>query len=155
MSRAWPVIVVAGALVLNGCASSATARNHQASLARAVERFVDETVAAPLADRRFAGVVLVTRDGRPLLRKAYGLADHEQRTAHTPSTGFMIMSVSKQFTAASIARLVVKGKLRFDYRAGAYLDDWPPAWEDVTIAHLLSHSSGLHIDTTYAWLVKH
>jgi CubicO group peptidase (beta-lactamase class C family) len=67
----------------------------------------------------------------------------------------MVMSVSKQFTAALIARLVVRGRLRFEDRAGAYLDGWPSAWADVTIGHLLAHSSGLHIDTTYAWLVKH
>ena len=67
----------------------------------------------------------------------------------------MVMSVSKQFTGALIARLVVKERLRFDDRVGVYLDDWPSAWGDVTIGNLLAHSSGLHIDTTYAWLVKH
>jgi CubicO group peptidase (beta-lactamase class C family) len=65
------------------------------------------------------------------------------------------MSVSKQFTAALIARLAMKRKLSFDDRVGVYLDDWPSAWRDVTIGNLLAHSSGLHIDTTYAWLVKH
>ena len=155
MRRTWAAIVLAGALVVTGCVSSATATGRHAQLARAVERLVDETVAKPLADRRFAGVVFIKQDGRPLVRKAYGFADHEQRILHTPSTRFMVMSVSKQFTAALIARLVVKGRLRFDDKAGAYLDDWPPVWGDVTIAHLLAHSSGLHIDTTYAWLVKH
>ena len=155
MRGTWAVIIVAAALVVTGCASCATAPDRQAPLARAVERLVDETVAKPTADRRFAGVVLVTQDGRPLLRKAYGFANQEKRTLHTPSTRFMVMSVSKQFTAALIARLVVKGRLRFDDRASAYLDDWPSAWADVTIGHLLAHSSGLPIDTTYAWLVKH
>jgi CubicO group peptidase (beta-lactamase class C family) len=149
------VILVAGALAVTDCASCATAHDRQAPLFRAVEHLVDETVARPLADRRFAGVVLVMQDERPLLRKAYGFADHEQRTLLTPSTPFMIMSVSKQFTAALVARLVVKGKLQFGDRAGAYFDDWPSAWGEVTIGHLLAHSSGLPIDTTYAWLVKH
>ena len=155
MRRPSAVIVVAGVLLVTACASSATSSDRQALLARAVERLVDETVARPIADRRFAGVVLVTHDGRPLLRKAYGFADHEQRTVNTPSTGFMVMSVSKQFTAALIARLVVKGKLSFDDRVGVSLADWPSAWGDVTIGNLLAHSSGLHIDSTYAWLVKH
>src|SRR5258706_13007440 len=155
MRPTWAVIVVAGALFVTACASSVTSSDRQALLARAVERLVDETVAKPIADRRFAGVVLVTQNGRPLLRKAYGFADHDQHTANTPSTGFMIMSVSKQFTAALLARLVVKGRLSFDDRVGLYLDDWPPAWGDVTLGNLLAHSSGLHIDTTYAWLVKH
>jgi CubicO group peptidase (beta-lactamase class C family) len=153
MRNAWAVLVAA-TLFATGC-SSATTSHSTAGLARAVEHVVDETVAAPLADRRFSGVVLVSQDGRMLLRKAYGFADQEQRIANTPATPFMIMSVSKQFTAALIARLVVKEKLRFDDKAGTYLDDWPSAWGEVTIGNLLSHSSGLHIDTTYAWLVKY
>jgi D-alanyl-D-alanine carboxypeptidase len=130
-------------LLLTGCASSRLAR------------VVDGAVAKPLAEERFAGVVLVARDGRPLFARAYGLADREQRIAHTPGTPFMIMSVSKQFTAALIARLAARGALRLDDRVSQYLAQWPAEWGRVEIRHLLAHSSGLHIDTTYFWLVKH
>ena len=132
---------------LTGCATS--------HLSTRVERVVDEAVAGPLADRRFAGVVLVAREGRPLFRKAYGLADREQHIAHTPATPFMIMSVSKQFTAALIMRLVAAGRLRIDDPVSKYLADWPAEWNGVEVRHLLSHSSGLDVDTTYFWLVKH
>jgi D-alanyl-D-alanine carboxypeptidase len=133
-------------LVLSGCATSNLAR---------IAEIVDEAVAAPIAEGRFAGVVLVARDGEPVFRKAYGLADREQNIAHTPETPFMIMSVSKQFTAVLIARLAAAGKLRLDDRVSRYLANWPAEWEAVEIRHLLSHSSGLDIDTTYFWLVKH
>lgn len=112
------------------------------------ERIVDDAVAAPLREKKFAGAVLVMQDGRPLVRKAYGF-DNE------PGSRFMIMSVSKQFTAALILRLVAKGQLALEDRAGKYLDHWPAEWDAVTIHSLLSHSSGLDIDTTYFWLVKH
>lgn len=127
-------------LALCGCASP--------NVVGRIDRVVGEAVAAPIADRRFAGVVLVARDGRPLFRKAYGMN-------HTPDTPFMIMSVSKQFTAALIARLAAAGRLRLDDPASMYLADWPAEWKEVEIRHLLSHSSGLPIDTTYFWLVKH
>lgn len=130
--------------------SCATAR-----VATQLERVVDEAVAAPIAEQRFAGVVLVARDGRPLVRKAYGLADREQHVAHTPETPFMIMSVSKQFTAALITRLAAAGKLRLDDPVSKYLEHWPEEWNGVEIRHLLAHSAGLEIDTTYFWLVKH
>lgn len=120
-----------------------------------MERVVDEAVRGPLAEGRFAGVVLVAREGRPLFRKAYGLADRERSIAHTPDTPFMVMSVSKQFTAALILRLAAAGKLRLDDRVSKYLEHWPPEWEGVEIRHLLAHSSGLDIDTTYFWLVHH
>lgn len=134
-------------LLLAGCVTS--------QVATQIERAVDEAVAAPIAERRFAGVVLVAREGRPLVRKAYGMADREQNIAHTPETPFMIMSVSKQFTAALIVRLAAAGKLRLTDRVSNYLADWPAEWHDVEIRHLLAHSSGLDIDTTYFWLVKH
>lgn len=112
------------------------------------ERIVDEAVAGPLREGKYAGAVLVMHDGKVLVRKAYGF-DNE------PGSRFMVMSVSKQFTAALIMRLVAKGKLALDDRAGKYLDHWPAEWDAVTIHSLLSHSAGLDIDTTYFWLVKH
>lgn len=140
------VFVLLVVLALDGCATSSVAR---------IEEIVAQAVAAPIADRRFAGVVLVARDGKPVFRKAYGLADREQNIAHTPETPFMIMSVSKQFTAALIARLAAAGKLRLGDRVSRYLANWPEEWDAVEIRHLLSHASGLDIDTTYFWLVKH
>jgi len=140
-------VTVFALLFLAGCASS--------NVASRIEQVVDEAVAGPIADRRFAGVVLVARNGRPLFQKAYGMADREQGIAHTPATPFMIMSVSKQFTAALILRLAASGRLRLDDPVSKYLDHWPAEWNGVQIRHLLSHSSGLSIDTTYFWLVKH
>ena len=139
--------VVLLCLTLTACATS--------NLETQIERLVDEAVAAPMAEQRFAGVVLVSREGRPVFRKAYGLADREQNIAHTPASPFMVMSVSKQFTAALIARLVVAGKLRLDDPVSKYLEHWPAEWNDVQVRHLLAHSSGLDIDTTYFWLIKH
>jgi D-alanyl-D-alanine carboxypeptidase len=135
-------------LALTGCGTSR-------ATSREIERIVDDAVAAPRAGHRFAGVVLVARDGHPLFRKAYGLADRELGIAHTPDTPFMIMSVSKQFTAALVARLVARGALRLDDRVAMYLPEWPAEWNEVEVRHLLSHSSGLPIDMTYFWLVKH
>lgn len=71
-------------------------------LAIRLERTVDAAAETALRDGRFSGVILVAKDGKTLHRKAYGLADRERGIAHTPATRFMIMSVSKQFTAALI-----------------------------------------------------
>jgi len=123
--------------------------------AATLEQIVDDTLAAPIRDRKFSGVVLVVKDGRPLLRKAYGLADRTLGTPNTPETRFMIMSVSKQFTAALVLRLAARGRLGLRDRVGDYLADWPREWEAVTIHDFLSHSAGIDIDTTYFWLVLH
>lgn len=148
-------VVLSLAILILATASVESAAAQNATVAAAVERAVDEAVAAPLKDRRFSGVVLVEKDGRVLVRKAYGLADRERAIPNTPDTPFMIMSVSKQFTAALIVRLAAQGRLGFHDRVSDYLADWPVEWDAVTIHDLLTHSAGTDIDTTYFWLIKH
>ena len=117
-----------------------------------IEQTVDAAVAEPLRDGRFSGVVLVEKAGHVLVRKAYGLADRERGIANTPDTPFMIMSVSKQFTAALILRLAAQHRLALHDRVSDYLADWPSEWDAVTIHDLLTHSAGTDIDSTYFWL---
>jgi CubicO group peptidase (beta-lactamase class C family) len=142
-------------VIFSATADVQHAAAQNASLAAAVERAVDESLAEPIRDRRFSGVVLVEKDGRVLVRKAYGLADRESAIPNTPDTPFMIMSVSKQFTAALIVRLAAQGRLGLHDRVSDYLADWPVEWDSVTIHDLLTHSAGTDIDTTYFWLVQH
>ena len=87
--------------------------------------------------------VLVLRDGVPLLRKAYGLADLEGRVVATPATNYRLASVTKQFTAAAIMLLVEEGRLTLDDRARHWLPSLPHAADSITVRHLLTHSSGL------------
>jgi CubicO group peptidase (beta-lactamase class C family) len=87
--------------------------------------------------------VLVLRDGEVVFRKAYGLADVENRIAATPETHYRLASVSKQFTAAAILTLADRGKLSLDDPIRKYLPSLPSATDAITIRHLLTHSSGL------------
>jgi CubicO group peptidase (beta-lactamase class C family) len=87
--------------------------------------------------------VLVMRDGEPLVRAAYGLADMETRTPATPTTNYRLASVTKQFTAAAILLLAEDGRLKLEDRARKWLPSLPRAAEPVTIRHLLTHTSGL------------
>jgi CubicO group peptidase (beta-lactamase class C family) len=61
----------------------------------------------------------------------------------TPATRFQLASVSKQFTAAAVLRLAERGVLSLGDRIGQRLGGCPPAWHDITLHHLLAHSSGL------------
>jgi CubicO group peptidase (beta-lactamase class C family) len=87
--------------------------------------------------------VLVLRDGRPVVRAGYGLADLEAGTPATPETNYRLASVTKQFTAAGILLLAEDGRLMLDDRAHDWLPSLPQATEAVTIRHLLTHTSGL------------
>jgi CubicO group peptidase (beta-lactamase class C family) len=94
----------------------------------------------------FSGVVLFAREGKPIFKKAYGMADRERNISNQLNTKFCIGSMGKMFTAVAIAQLVEQGKLSYDDLIGKYLGaDWiqPEVGEKVKISHLLSHTSGI------------
>jgi CubicO group peptidase (beta-lactamase class C family) len=94
---------------------------------------------------KFSGVVLIARDGKPFLVKAYGLADKSKNLPNNPETKFNLGSMNKMFTAVAIAQLAEQGKLSFDDKVGKFLLDYPnkDVASKVTIHHLLTHTSGL------------
>ncbi len=94
-------------------------------------------------DGLFRGAVLVAKDGAPVFRKAYGMANSEWDIPNTPETRFRLGSITKQFTAAAILQLVEAGKLSVDDPVSKYYADAPAAWDKVTIYHLLTHTSGI------------
>jgi CubicO group peptidase (beta-lactamase class C family) len=104
---------------------------------------LDQIVQSYVDDKNFSGTVLVARDDRVLLNKGYGHANREWAIPNGPDTKFRIASLTKQFTAAAILLLAERGKLKVDDRISRYLPDAPAAWKDVTVFHLLTHSSGI------------
>ena len=91
----------------------------------------------------FNGSVCVTTGDRTLLSEGYGFANLEHDIANTSSTKFRIGSVTKQFTAMAVMILHEQGKLDVDGPISKYLPDTPEAWSEVTIHHLLTHTSGI------------
>ena len=87
--------------------------------------------------------VLVLRDGAPVVRRSYGLADLEQHTPASPATNYRLASVTKQFTAAAILLLAEADKLELDDPVRKWLPELPEAAQPVTIRHLLTHTGGL------------
>jgi N-acyl-D-amino-acid deacylase len=95
------------------------------------------------------GQLAVSKDGRLVLNRGYGLADVEAGESVQPDALFRIASVSKAITAVAILALVDDGMLSLDDRAFPLLDLTPPAnasvdprLADVTIEHLLVHAGG-------------
>lgn len=87
--------------------------------------------------------LLVVRDGKPVVRRAYGFADLENRVAATPQTNYRLASVTKQFTAAAILLLAQNGKVSISDRVKRWLPSLPAALDSVTLKHLLTHTSGI------------
>ena len=87
--------------------------------------------------------VIVIQDGKVLFKKAYGLANVEAKIAATPNTNYRLASVSKQFTAMAIMILAERKKLSYDDTLASFFPGFPEYGNQITVRHLLNHSSGL------------
>jgi CubicO group peptidase (beta-lactamase class C family)/predicted aspartyl protease len=105
-----------------------------------IKTFVDKAA----AEDKFSGVVLVAKDGTPLLLRAWGMADPAKGIANRPDTKFNIGSINKIFTHVAIGQLAAAGKLSLSDTISKYLPDLPvPSADKITIEQLLQHRSGL------------
>ena len=89
------------------------------------------------------GSVLVSKNGKTVFSKSYGLASMEYNIPNTKNTLFNIGSISKQFTAMGIVLLEEQNKLSFDDDIRKHMPELPDFGETITIRHLLHHTSGL------------
>jgi CubicO group peptidase (beta-lactamase class C family) len=92
----------------------------------------------------FSGVVWIDRAGQVEFAKAYGLANRTYRVPNSLDTRFGIASGSKGFTALAVLGLVHDGVLELSTTARSLLGkDLPLIADDVTVEHLLTHTSGI------------
>jgi CubicO group peptidase (beta-lactamase class C family) len=87
--------------------------------------------------------VLAMVDGKVVFRRGYGLANVETGAECTPATNFRMASVSKQFTAAAVMRLVEEGRLSLDDKLDKFFPGFPEYGREIKVRHLLTHTSGL------------
>lgn len=87
--------------------------------------------------------VLIARDGRVIFKRGYGLADVDANVPTTTATKFRIGAITNQFTAAAILKLQEQGKLKVSDKLEQYFPGYPRGSE-MTLHHLLTHTSGLH-----------
>jgi CubicO group peptidase (beta-lactamase class C family) len=104
---------------------------------------LDAWVSAELTRQHIPGAtLLVARAGRIVRARGYGLANVELRVAAVPATVFQSGSLGKQFTATAVMMLVQSHQLGLDDPLTRFVPDAPPAWHEVTIRELLSHTAG-------------
>ena len=104
---------------------------------------VDELFAEWDGEISPGAVVGIFMDGRIIYSKGYGVANLDYDIPITPQSVLRIGSISKQFIAMCIAMLAEQGKLSFDDDIRTYLPEMPDYGNQVTIRHLLHHTSGI------------
>src|SRR6476659_1225381 len=120
-------------------AGAAAAQN---TLSPEMSAAIDKIAADSLAGSGVPSAsVAVVKDGQIAYLKAYGTARLETNTPATSAMRYSIGSISKQFTATAMLLLQEEGKLSLDDKVAKFIPDLTRA-NEVTIRHLLSHTSG-------------
>jgi CubicO group peptidase (beta-lactamase class C family) len=105
---------------------------------------IDDYVKAEMQRQHIPGLsIAVLKDGKIIKVEGYGLANVELNVAARPETVYKIGSVSKQLIAAGIMILIQDGKLNLDDKISKFLEGTPDTWKEITIRHLLTHTSGI------------
>ena len=129
-------------ITLNSCSQSAQKTNDRTPENSAVAERMDNYLKF-VASLGFSGAVIVSKGNKIILQQGYGLANRENRTAYTTHTIQSCGSITKQFTAAAILLLERKNSLSVQDNLSKYFSNAPEAYQNITIHHLLTHSSGI------------
>jgi CubicO group peptidase (beta-lactamase class C family) len=104
--------------------------------------YIDNLFSGITGKRVPGAAVLVSKNGEILYSKGYGLADIGYGIPVSTVTKFRIGSITKQFIAAAILKLQEEGKISVQDKLSRFIPDFPRG-DEVTIHHLLTHTSGI------------
>ena len=141
LSLALPLL----ALALNANAAPATTLPGKAEVAA----YAEQLLAASYPTDGPGAAVLVARGDEVIYRGARGLASVELNVPLSPDQSFRIGSVTKQFAAAGLLKLIDAGKVGLDDPLSKFLPDFPNGAK-ITVRQLLDHTSGIKSYTDIA-----
>lgn len=128
------IVVITSAMI---CAGGSTARAQGILGAHVDSVFSRYSATTP------GCAVGVYQNGATIFAKGYGLANVEYDAPITPTTPFIVGSVSKQFTAAAIALLVEEKRISLGDDVRRYIPELQDYGTKITIDNLVHHTSGL------------
>jgi len=91
----------------------------------------------------FSGTLLVAQHEETVFEQAYGFASRQLNVPNRLETKFHIASVTKMFIAMAALTLFEQGRISLHEKPAAYVPELAALDKDITIHHLLSHTSGL------------
>ncbi len=112
---------------------------------------VDSLVRAEMKRQRIPGLAVAIVHNGAVTTKGYGYANLEHMVPVTDATIFQSGSLGKMFTAAAVMLQLEDSKLALSDPLTKFFPDAPPTWRDITVRHLLTHTSGIPDYTTDAF----
>lgn len=105
---------------------------------------IDDYVNGELKRQGVPGATIaVIKNGAPVKVQGYGLANVEHQVPASRETIYQSGSVGKQFAAMAALLLIEDGKMQLDDPIAQHLPNCPESWKDITVRHLLTHTSGI------------
>jgi len=132
------LLPLALATALLAPATALAAPPSKAEVARYAQTLLDESYRSDGP----GAALLIAHGDEVLFRGARGQADLDKHLPLTADGKFEIGSVSKQFAAAGLLKLVEAGKVSLDDPLSKYVKDYPNG-EHITVRQLLNHTSGV------------
>ena len=120
------------------------AATRQLSIAASIDSFVR----AEMARQRIPGVAVGIVNKGDVTARGYGFANLEHMVPVTEETIFQSGSLGKMFTATAVMLQVEDGKLSLSDPLTKFFADAPATWREITVRHLLTHTSGIPDYTT-------
>lgn len=104
---------------------------------------IDSLIQSEFKDKNEpGGVFLISKKGKPIYEKAFGMANLELNHKMNTNSVFQIGSMTKQFTAIAILILEEQGKLNVSDPISKYIPSYPNG-NNITIHQFLTHTSGI------------
>ncbi len=121
--------------------------NHASALQKDDRQLIanfDRILSEQFKNNETGATVLVARNGQIIYKKAFGMANLELNVPMQVDNVFWVASIGKQFTAVAILQLMEQGKLNLHDDITRFIPDYPTQGKEITIEHLLTHTSGIH-----------
>jgi CubicO group peptidase (beta-lactamase class C family) len=115
----------------------------QPAKTKAMTSEFDRLLSAQFKPGETGCAALVAVKGEIIYKKAFGMADLELNVPMQPDMIFRVGSITKQFTAIAILQLMEQGKLSLQDDITKFIPDYPTQAYNITIEHLLTHTSGI------------
>lgn len=122
---------------------SAMASLQSQSLTKKQKAQIDSLMAAYDGSMLPSASLAVMIGNKVVYKKSYGMADLETGKKAASKTNYRLASVSKQFTAAALIRLIEKKKLSYKTTLTEIFPGFPDYGKVINVHHLLNHTSGL------------
>jgi CubicO group peptidase (beta-lactamase class C family) len=131
-------------LIFSGIYAISNTQSNPASIDKTfLQEKIDSLVRLQWQEGQPGGLIAIVSPDRLISLQSYGLMETVLNLQIDENTLFDIASVSKQFTAFAIINLEREGKLTLDDQLSQYLPELPEYGNQITVRHLLQHTSGV------------